>query len=956
MASSVHDDTSQEKSKTKTILLVEDEAVIAMEEKGILKKNGFDVITAYDADEAAAAVKSRSIDLILMDIDLGKNSKDGTEAAKTILEDHDVPVVFLSSHTEPAIVEKTEKITSYGYVVKDSGETVLIASIKMAFKLYNAHKKIKEKSNQLDTLLNNAEDYIGRLDSEGRHLYVNQALCDSVGIPYEEYIGKTVTDLGYPPDLAQQWNNAIHTVCSSGKAERIEFEFPEKDGVRILDCKIVPELYEGDTVKTVVAVSRDITERKQSENDIQENEEKFHQLFNTMKEGVAIYRAADKGNDFIFVDLNNAGLSYGNKIKSNVIGRRVTEVFPGVEEIGLLDIFKRVYKTGKAEQQPLAHYQDEKMEEWVENYVFKLPSGLLVSVYEDTTKSRLNEEKYRTIVQTTTDGFWITDNQGKILEVNESYCKLSGYSREELLGLSVADIEAKERPQDIIEHINTVQAKSNDIFETRHRRKDGTIFPVEISATYFKAARQFVAFIRDISERKRQEEQLQAIADYTYDWEDWIGVDGSLLWVNPAVERITGYSPRECYRMPDYPYSLIHEDDLELSRTDIENSLRNKLSCSNREIRCRCKDGSVKWLSVSWQPIYDSADAFQGLRSSMRDITEKKETEEALQQSETQKDLILNAAKEMVAYYDTEIRIIWANRSAAESVGKSMQDLIGMHCYEVWHGRNTPCVDCPILKALENKVPFEGEQKTPDGRYWYLRGYPVLDDSKNVTALIEFGMDITARKKAEDGLIKALEEKDYLMKELNHRVKNNLALISSLINLKNASLNGAVDLSDIKHQVEAIQIVHEKLYKSSKITRINIAEYLSDLISTIFYNFSGRTIEIKRDIQPLDLPTKIVVSLGLIVNEIATNALNHGFKDTKDAVFSISMKKEDLHYVLILSNNGGEFPADIDLDNPDTLGLRLITALVQQIQGEISLVRGPHPVFTVNFPAEETKQ
>jgi PAS domain S-box-containing protein len=826
-----NDSNPTEIETAKTILLVEDEAIIAMEEKRILEHNGFNVISAYDADEAIHAADDHPIDLILMDIDLGRNSRDGTEAAAIILAKYDVPIVFLSSHTEPAIVAKTERITSYGYVVKDSGETVLIASIKMAFKLYNAHKEIKEKSNQLDTLLNNAEDYIGRLDSEGRHLYVNQALCKAVGIPYAEYIGNTVTDLGYPPDMANQWNEAIHKVCSSGKAERIEFEFPEEKGIRILDCKIVPELIEEGSVKTVVAVSRDITERKQSEDDLQENEAKFHQLFNTMKEGVAIYRAVDKGNDFIFVDLNKTGLSYGNKVKSNVIGRRVTEVFPGVAEIGLLDIFRRVYKTGKAEQQPLVHYRDEMMEEWVENYVFKLPSGLIVSVYEDTTKSKLDEEKYRTIVQTTTDGFWITDKRGDILEVNDSYCRMSGYSREELLNLNVADVEAKEHAKEIIEHIRAGQIKSSDVFETRHRRKDGSVFPVEISATYFKAAQQFVSFIRDISERKRQEE--------------------------------------------------------------------------------------------------------------------------ALQQSEAQKNLILNATREMVAFYDTDLHIKWANKAAAASVGKTMQEMIGMHCYEVWHGRIEPCTDCPVLKARDAAIPFENEQKTPDGRDWYLRGYPILDDANKVTALVEFGMDITLRKKAEEDLKHTIAEKDYLMQELNHRVKNNLALLSSLINLKNTSLDGVVDLSDIKHQIEAIQIVHEKLYKNSTITSINIAEYLSDLISTIFYNFSDQEIEIIRDIEPVEIPTKTVVSLGLIVNEIATNALNHGFADTKDPSFSITMKQEGQDYILVLSNNGREFPAEINLDNPATLGLRLITALVQQIQGTLSLIRGPHPVFTIRFPSDE---
>ena len=125
------------------ILLVEDEAIIALNQKKQLEKHGYLVTHAISGEKAVEITKSPEykIDLILIDIDLGKGI-DGTQAAKEILEIEEIPVVFLSSHTEPEVVEKTESITSYGYVVKNSGITVLDASIKMAFKLFSAHKDI----------------------------------------------------------------------------------------------------------------------------------------------------------------------------------------------------------------------------------------------------------------------------------------------------------------------------------------------------------------------------------------------------------------------------------------------------------------------------------------------------------------------------------------------------------------------------------------------------------------------------------------------------------------------------------------------------------------------------------------------------------------------------------------------------------------------------------------------
>lgn len=134
----------------KTILLVEDEALIAMTEKMGLEKYGYSVRTVTTGVQAVEAIQTSSdIDLVLMDINLGPGI-DGTEAAEIILKDRDIPIVFLSSHTDPEVVEKTEKITSYGYVVKNSNIAVLDASIKMAFKLFKAKTEEKQAKQTID--------------------------------------------------------------------------------------------------------------------------------------------------------------------------------------------------------------------------------------------------------------------------------------------------------------------------------------------------------------------------------------------------------------------------------------------------------------------------------------------------------------------------------------------------------------------------------------------------------------------------------------------------------------------------------------------------------------------------------------------------------------------------------------------------------------------------------------
>jgi len=133
-------------TESRTILLVEDEALLAMSEKLILERYGYKVMVASSGEKAIeAAVSFQAIDLILMDINLGSGI-DGTQAAVEILRRRDLPLAFLSSHSEREVVEKTDGITSYGYILKNSGETVLIASVKMAFRLFEA--KLNEKAKE----------------------------------------------------------------------------------------------------------------------------------------------------------------------------------------------------------------------------------------------------------------------------------------------------------------------------------------------------------------------------------------------------------------------------------------------------------------------------------------------------------------------------------------------------------------------------------------------------------------------------------------------------------------------------------------------------------------------------------------------------------------------------------------------------------------------------------------
>ncbi len=215
--------------------------------------------------------------------------------------------------------------------------------------------------------------------------------------------------------------------------------------------------------------------------------------------------------------------------------------------------------------------------------------------------------------------------------------------------------------------------------------------------------------------------------------------------------------------------------------------------------------------------------------------------------------------------------------------------------------------------------------------------------------------EIAERVQIGDQLRATLKDKEFLMQELNHRVKNNLTLITSLISLKSSKDNDEPYLKDIQNQIDAIRIVHEQLYTREDVSSINLRDYFPDLLNTIFSSFTKLPVTIESDIQNISLKTGKAVSLGLILNEIATNAIKHGFEPGLEARFTVKMKKEENtgRYILIISNTGNLFPEDVELSKTDTMGMQLIYVLVEQLNGSVELQRAPVTTYIITFPAEE---
>jgi PAS domain S-box-containing protein len=307
--------------RKKTILLVEDESIIAMAEKKALEKYGFDVITAHSGEKAVEDVAAiPAIDLVLMDINLGSGI-DGTVAAEKILKKRDLPLIFLSSHLEREVVEKTEGITSYGYIVKSAGETVLIASIKMAFRLFEAKMKELEKEEALFHVKNDWEETFDSItdmvtvhDKDFNIIRSNKAAERILGLPlleknpdakcFQYYHGT-----GNPP--------ANCPTCQCLKTcQPCSFELFEPHLNRHLEIRAIPRFDRERNLVGLIHVARDITERKQADEALRQSGTKLRNLYENMVYGVFHQMA-----DGTLVDINPAGLEMFGITKDQFLGR-----------------------------------------------------------------------------------------------------------------------------------------------------------------------------------------------------------------------------------------------------------------------------------------------------------------------------------------------------------------------------------------------------------------------------------------------------------------------------------------------------------------------------------------------------------------------------------------------------------------------------------------------------------
>jgi PAS domain S-box-containing protein len=339
---------------------------------------------------------------------------------------------------------------------------------------------------------------------------------------------------------------------------------------------------------------------------------------------------------------------------------------------------------------------------------------------------------------------------------------------------------------------------------------------------------------------------------------------------------------------------------------------------------------------------------------------ERKRAEEVLRDTERFLTGIFSSIQDGISVLDPDLNILKVNAAMEKWYAHAMP-FKGKKCYEVYHGRTEPCTVCPSVEAFRTgQAAFEIVPKTgPDGvrlGWQDLYAFPMIDaDTGAIKGVIEYVRDITERMRAEEALKASLREKEVLLKEIHHRVKNNMQVISSLLSLQSRHLEDPKAIGmfkDSQHRIRSMALVHEKLYQSKDLSRIDFGQYLQNLVVYLVHSYqvdSGR-VQLKIDVREAALDINTAIPCGLVVNELVTNALKHAFPGGRKGEVRVTLRPgADGRFTLTVGDNGVGWPRGADFRKTDTLGMQLVTMLVDQLDGEIELKKKPGTVFRISF-------
>ncbi len=546
-----------------TILIVEDDAILAMFLQDMLSRLNYSVFPSIATGEEAVRFSLQNQpDLVLMDIQLS-GEMNGITAARIIAQKTGIPIIFLTSFDQSSVVEDAKTAGAYGYLIKPVDERDLGTNIEIALYKHKIDQKLRESEERLREVLENSLDA-----SYKRNLKTNK--YDYLSPVFERLSGYTLAEMEnlpiealismmHPDDQADMEHVVSESLSGiSGATYQLEYRFRHKDGSYRWFLDRFTFLRDKDNLPLArIGSIEDISARKHTEETLQKSEAQYQRLLRTLPSGVVVHTAGQ------IVWANDAGVRmFGGNLPQEFIGSYLIDrVHPDYRNI--VNSRQKIMLNGSLV--PLIEEKllrrdgsafDAEVSALPITYAGK-PSVL--ALFNDITERKRSEIaivslglRNQTLLNTATDGIHILDEHGNLMDANPAFCNMLGFTHEEILNLNVTDWDMQWSPDELLGKISEL-IKHPGLFQTRHRKKDGSLRDVEINAVgvTLEGQNYLYAAARDVTERKQIEDalkmsetKLRAILDCS---SDAIGVYTNGIWelCNPAAVRMFAVSSPE---------------------------------------------------------------------------------------------------------------------------------------------------------------------------------------------------------------------------------------------------------------------------------------------------------------------------------------------------------------------------------------------------------------------------
>lgn len=457
---------------------------------------------------------------------------------------------------------------------------------------------------------------------------------------------------------------------------------------------------------------------------------------------------------------------------------------------------------------------------------------------------------------------------------------------------------------------------------------------------------------RDISERIKVEKQLQLQAIVTRNIAEGICMlradNGMLVYANPKFEKMFGYDPGEL--VGQHVSVLNYQDYSEVIAKELMAVIAAKGEYTYQIQNVR-KDGTTFWCEAT-STVFDHPDYGSVFVAVQQDITDRLQVEKQLQ---LQAVITRNMAEGICLVRADSGIIVYANPKFESMFGYEPGELDGQHVSIVNYATDETSAEAvnQTIRAevlVNREATYEVHNVKKDGTpFWCQATTSVFEHPDYGSVLVAVQQDISDRKDAQEKIKASLKEKELLLKEIYHRVKNNLQVIYSLLNLQSRNLSDSLAhavIRDSQSRVRAMALVHEKLYQSRDLTRIDLSDYAHSLIRSLQETYCLKNSEVitKIEIDSCWLDIETALPCGLILTELISNSLKYAFPDNRGTIQITSSSSPD-QVILTIQDDGVGLPPGIDLQTISSLGLSLVRNLAKQIKGNVVIL--PAQVGTI---------